>query len=143
MRRIQFIRFWSIAVGGMDAFTGALLLATPSRVLELLQIPPVGDEASLFLRWIGIFVMGVGLSYFFGLGRKGQGEAIWYATALIRTMVAVFLTTAILTDQMPMPWLLVAITDASVAIIQISISRLGWWADFRHLSRNLSPKRRA
>lgn len=134
MKRIQFIRFWSIAVGAMDACTGMLLICTPSRVLELLQIAPVGNECMLFLRWIGVFVAGVGLSYLFSLGRRGQGESIWYATALIRILVAVFLTTSILTGEMPTPWLTVAVTDALVAVVQIAVIWAGWWAEFRHFS---------
>jgi len=134
MNRIQFIRFWSIAVGAMDACTGMLLIFTPAQVLALLQIPPIGNESMLFLRWIGVFVAGVGLSYLFALGRRGQGEMIWYATALIRAMVAVFLTTSTLTGEMPMAWLAVAIADALVAVIQVAIIRAGWWAEFRHLS---------
>ena len=115
----------------MDATTGLLLLILPCRVVELLGLPPLATESVWFLRWIGVFVAGVGCSYFLAHARRGQGEAIWYATALIRAMVAVFLTVSILAGEVPMPWLTVALTDALVALVQVAVNRAGWWTEFR------------
>lgn len=115
----------------MDAMTGLLLIFFPARVLELLGLPPLAAESMWFLQWIGVFVAGVGCSYLFAQARRGQGEAIWYATAMIRTMVAVFLTVTTLAGDAPMQWLTVAGTDAVVALVQIAVNRAGWWAEFR------------
>ncbi len=39
MKRVKFLRFWSIAVGSMDALTGLLLVIAPEAVLRLLGSP--------------------------------------------------------------------------------------------------------
>jgi len=43
--------------------------------------------------------------------------------------VAVFLTTMVLKETMETAWLLVAASDAAVALVQIVILRLGWWRE--------------
>ena len=74
MTRVNLLRFWSLAVGSMDAVTGLLLIAAPAAVLQLLEIPPPSQEALEFLRWIGVFVLAVGLSYGLALGKRGWGR---------------------------------------------------------------------
>ena len=48
-------------------------------------------------------------------------------TALVRTLVAVFLTVKIVGGILPEVWGIVAISDGMVAAVQIVILRLGWW----------------
>ena len=83
----------------------------------------------VFLSWIGVFVMSVGLSYGLALSRRGRGEAVWMFTSLVRIMVAVFLTVRILDGSLQKTWALVAVSDASVAVVQIAILRAGWWRE--------------
>lgn len=127
MNKIRFINFWSITVGSMDALTGILLIFFPLQVFQLLGIPPPSSDALIFLSWIGIFVFGVGLSYGLALGRRSRGETVWVFTALIRSLVAVFLMVHIMTDSLVPAWGLVGICNAIVAIVQIVALRLGWW----------------
>lgn len=129
MKRVKFLRFWSIAVGSMDALTGLLLVLAPGRVLEQLGIARPAEDALVFVSWIGVFVMAVGLSYGLALGKRGWGEAAWSFTSLVRLLVAVFLTTQILGETMAKPWALVALTDAAVALVQIAVLRAGWWKE--------------
>jgi hypothetical protein len=127
MNKIQFLKFWSVAVGSMDAVTGLLLIFFPSLVLGLLRIDPPSPDALVFLSWMGVFICGVGLSYGLALGRRSRGETVWAFTALIRGMVAVFLTVRIMNGSLAPAWAVVGVSDAFVAVVQIAILRAGWW----------------
>lgn len=113
----------------MDALTGLLLIFVPARVLGLLGIRPPSTDALVFLSWIGVFVMSVGVSYGLVFLKRRHGEAVWAFTSLVRMAVAVFLTTNVLRETMEKSWMLVAVSDAAVALIQIIILRLGWWRE--------------
>lgn len=127
--KIKFLRFWSVAVGVMDALTGLILIFAPTVVLGLLGISPPSQDALVFLNWIGVFVTAVGLSYSMALGRRGWGEAVWAFTALVRLAVALFLTVNILSGVLAMAWALVGISDGLVALVQIVILWNGWWKE--------------
>ena len=129
MNKSNFLKFWSIAVGSMDALTGILLIFFPVLVLKMLNIDLPSADALVFLSWIGVFVMSVGLSYGLALGKRGRAEAVWIFTSLVRIMVAVFLTGRILDGSLQRAWALVALSDAVVALIQIAILRAGWWRE--------------
>lgn len=133
MTRAVFLKFWSLVVGTMDAVTGLALVIAPAAVLELLQIPPLSSDAQVFVSWVGVFVLAVGLSYGLALlPRRRRGETVWMITALVRMLVAGFLTVKILDQSLPMAWAVVGITDVVVALVQIAIIRAGWWKDIRH-----------
>lgn len=127
MNKLIFLKFWSVAVGSMDAATGLLLIFVPALVLGMLGITPPSPDALVFLSWIGVFVCGVGLSYGLALGKPSRGETVWVFTALIRSMVAVFLTVRIINGTLAPAWMVVGISDAFVAVVQIVILRAGWW----------------
>ena len=129
MTRVKFLRLWSIVMGSMDALTGLWLIFDPAGVLHLLGIDPPRADALVFLNWIGVFVLSVGLSYGLALGKRGGGEASWIFTSGTRILVAVFLAEKILDETLMKPWALVALADAAVAIIQIAILRAGWWKE--------------
>ena len=112
MNKIKFLKFWSVAVGSMDAVTGLLLMFVPALVLGLLNIEPPSPDALVFLSWIGVFVCGVGLSYGLALGKRSRGETVWMFTALIRILVALFLTVKILNGSLAPAWAVVAVSDA-------------------------------
>lgn len=127
--KIKFLRSWSIAVGAMDALTGLLLIFAPLAVLGRLGIAPPSHDALVFLSWIGVFVMSVGLSYAMALNRRGRGEAVWAFTALVRMGVALFLIVNVLSGVLPPAWLLVGISDGLVALVQTLILWKGWWKE--------------
>ena len=68
MKRVDFLRFWSVAVGAMDALTGILLMFAPGLVVRMLGVAAPSTDALVFLSWIGVFVTAVGLSYALALG---------------------------------------------------------------------------
>ena len=127
MKKLTFLKFWSITMGSMDAVTGLLLIFVPGLVLGMLGIAPPSPDALVFLSWIGVFVCGVGLSYGLALGRRSRGETVWVFTALIRSLVAIFLTVRIINGTLSPVWAVVGISDAFVAVVQIVILRAGWW----------------
>ena len=130
MNRLMFLKFWSVAVGAMDAVTGLLLVIAPGFVLKLLGIAPPSPDALVFLSWIGIFVMAVGLSYGFALGKhRGCGETVWAFTALVRILVAFFLAVRIAGGSLESAWAVVALSDCVVAVVQIVILRKAWWRE--------------
>jgi hypothetical protein len=130
MTKIRFLKFWSMAVGAMDAVTGMLLILAPELVLRLLRIESPSPDSMVYLSWVGVFVMAVGLSYGLALGgRRSRGEAVWMFTALVRILVAVFLATKITAGFMPPAWAAVAFSDGMVALVQIAILRKGWWRE--------------
>ncbi|MEI8037031.1 MAG: hypothetical protein WCJ14_01455 [Verrucomicrobiota bacterium] len=133
MTREHFLKGWSLAVGAMDSLTGLWLVLFPASLLELLQVPPVSPDALVFVSWIGVFVLAVGLSYGLALlPRRARGETVWIFTAGVRALVAVFLTASILSESLPMVWAVVGVADGVVALVQIAILRAGWWRDLHH-----------
>ncbi len=130
MKKLLFLKVWSIGMGAMDALTGLLLILAPKQVLGLLKIAPPSPDALVFLSWIGVFVMAVGLSYGMALGkRRSRSETVWAFTALVRMMVAVFLTIKITGGTLPSAWAMVAVSDGMVALVQVVILRKGWWRE--------------
>jgi hypothetical protein len=130
MTKTDFLKFWSVAVGSMDALAGLLLIFAPGQVLRALQIEAPSADTMVFLSWIGVFVMAVGLSYGLALGRhRGAGEAVWMFTSLVRILVAVFLTIEITQANMAPAWAVVAFADGLVALVQMVILRKGWWRE--------------
>jgi hypothetical protein len=130
MTKHNFLKIWSVMVGAMDALTGLLLMLAPAAVLRVLRIEAPSADALVYLSWIGVFVMAVGLSYGFALGRhRGHGETVWMFTALVRILVTVFLVIQITRETMAPAWLVVALSDGVVALVQMSILRKGWWRE--------------
>lgn len=129
MNRKHVIKGWSLCVGSMDAVTGLLLIFVPRLVLQLLGIKPPDETAEVFLGWMGVFITGVGLSYAWALRNAAEGELVWKITAMIRLMVAAFISWKIGSGELETAWLSVALADAAVAAIQLQILRLGWWRE--------------
>lgn len=109
----------------MDAATGVLLVVCPAWVISVLGIGGVAPESLVFLKWIGVFVGAVGFSY--GWALRGEGVMVWRFTALVRGMVAVFVTASIVDGSLAPAWAGVAVTDAVVAVVQVLGLRKGWW----------------
>lgn len=129
MKRIQFLKWWSVAVGSMDAVTGLLLIFAPGLVLDLFGIAAPSEDSLVFLSWIGVFVLAVGLSYSLALGRRSRGETVWAFTALVRILVAVFITIRIVEGSLVPAWAMVGISDGVVGLVQVLILKKGWWRE--------------
>ena len=129
MTQLKFVRLWSIVMGSMDALTGLWLITWPAGVLQVLAIPLPSADAMVFLSWIGTFVMAVGLSYALALGSLTRAATVWWFTAMVRLLVAAFLTTKMLSGALVFAWLPVAVSDATVALVQLALLRTRWWRE--------------
>lgn len=127
MNRCKLLKAASLAVGAMDALTGLLLVLAPGLVLAMLGISAVEGAALVFLRWIGVFVGGVGLSYGMCLRGREPAETVWAFTGVVRLLVCVFVSTQVAAGSLDVRWLVVAVADGVVAAGQFAGLRAGWW----------------
>jgi hypothetical protein len=131
--RTAFILLLSLAAGLLDSTTGALLVTIPETTLRLFGATMPGGGGDILMRFVGAFVMGVGLSYLWGLAasrfeeRTHRLHGVWGATAAIRTCIAVFTLTAVATKHLEPAWLVVGFSDATLALIQIWGLRADWF----------------
>lgn len=120
-----------LVAGGGDALTGLLLVAAPELVLRLLGI--ARPEGSLgLLRFVGVFVGCVGLSYLHPWlhGRFSRSQRLAAAlemTAGFRLAAALFLAVAVPLGGMALPWITVGVYDAAVALIQLGLLGRGFF----------------
>ncbi len=114
--------------GLMDTATGLLLVFAPAFTLRLMGLTPFGD---VFVSFVGVFVLGVGLSYLVMIpGREpARRESQWLVTALIRGLVALFLLAETASGRMEPAWLTVAAADGALAAVQCAGLRRGWVRD--------------
>lgn len=124
-------RLFCAIAGGGDAATGLLLVAAPALVLRLLGIArPVG-ESLVFLRFVGVFVGCVGLSYLYPWLLSDRSRrvprvlATVEITAGFRLAVALFLGIAVAVGSLELPWVTVGVYDALVALAQLGLRARG------------------
>lgn len=119
MSRYQWLILYQLAAGLCDACTGALLVAAPAWTFRLMGLAVLPHPAA-FARFIGVFVLCVGLSYLWPAlaWPLPEWRAQWWTTALIRSGVALLLASQIATGAMEPGWLAVVCTDAVLAAVQ-------------------------
>jgi len=123
------VRRYALLVGGMDTVTGLLLVASPALVLRLMLVPEPPAEP-VWLRFIGGFVAGVGLTYLHPLVAPASRRAALLAaalelTAIVRGSVGLVVAVSIARRALAPAWLSVALTDLALAAFQIALVRRG------------------
>ena len=125
MRNMTTITRLNPLIGLCDALTGVGLLLFPELVLSILGTT-VAAESLVYIRYIGVFVFGVGLiyfvPYFVAANLDQRFDRIlysWTVTALIRLCVASFVVVELCLGGLGLHWLLVALTDATLAVVQV------------------------
>jgi len=122
------VRLYALAAGLSDGVTGLLIVISPGLALSLMQIAEVPEEV-IYLRFVGVFVGAIGLSYFlpFLSAEPEAGDArlgsVFAVTGLMRLCVAAFVLSSVLAGALVVGWLLVFVTDLSLALLQIFFLR--------------------
>ncbi len=118
----KFIFGYNLLVGVMDSLTGVLLMTAPAFTLGLMQIDHVPPE-EVYLRFVGAFVLGTGLAYLLPhISLNHQQASVlfaWRYTSVVRSIVCVFVSVQCLFGTLEPAWMLVAITDGLLAILQM------------------------
>lgn len=122
--RRRWILLYNWAAGLCDSSTGILLVVAPVWSWKLMGLH-VLPQPIAFARFVGVFVLCVGLSYLraataWPLTRDyaGHWRAQWWITALMRSAVAILLGWQIAVGAMEPGWSTVILTDATFAVIQ-------------------------
>jgi hypothetical protein len=123
-------------IGLMDTSSGLMLIATPAMALRLMKLHAAADTL-VFISYIGVFVLSVGLGCLYGglLAVKGASadklEVVWLLTAITRGLVAVFVVVKVASGAVEPGWSPVAFTDGAFALIQFIGLARGWLRNVR------------
>jgi hypothetical protein len=128
-RRILF--FYQLLTGLSDTSTGILLIAAPAVTLHLMGLS-ARSGSLLFLSFVGVFVLSVGVACLYGawLARLPvfafRLREVWILTAIARGLVAIFLLFKMLRGELEPGWSSAAVSDGLLALIQIVGLQRGW-----------------
>ncbi len=133
--RTRLLTMYEVAAGLSDTSTGLLLIFVPGWTLTLMRLNSLPQPIE-FAGFIGAFVLSVGLTYLltamcWPLARSNADvwKAQWGITALIRSLVALYLFSQIARGRMELAWIAVALSDGTLACIQwVGLAR-GWLTD--------------
>lgn len=128
------LMLYQCIAGLSDTSTGVLLISAPAWTLRLMGLSIIPQPIA-FIRYIGVFVFGVGLTYWWAALRWPLSAHAhiawatqWKITALIRSLVAIFVLWQVAGHYIEVRWLSVAGTDGIFAVIQIAGLQKGWLA---------------
>ena len=92
----RWLILYQYIAGLCDAGSGLLLIVAPAGTLRLMGLTII-PQPVVFVRYIGVFVLSVGLTYLWAATRWPLTSHAhigwstqWKITALVRTLVAVF-----------------------------------------------------
>ena len=122
---------YQLLAGACDTATGILLIVAPAWTLAVMGVAHSSFPHAA-TSFVGTFVCAVGLAYLYAarlpmnLANAPRWQTTWALTALIRSLVSVFLFWQIAIKQMEMAWLTVALTDGALAMVQWIGLGKGW-----------------
>lgn len=113
-------RWLALGAGLMDAVTGAGLLVLPAWTLRQMGVPPPGAEALGFVRFVGVFVGAVGLSYLVARWRGDDRSlrAVFDLTRIFRGGAGMFTGVMVVAAGWPPAWLVVTVADLGLLVVQ-------------------------
>jgi hypothetical protein len=115
------VGIWLARVAGaMDFATGVGLVAAPAWTLVRMAVPVPGDEALLFVRFVGAFVGAVGASYLWAAARPRERLRVMLGlTVWMRVAAGTFTGVAVASGALAGGWLAVTATDWTLAVVQL------------------------
>ncbi|MFQ5768772.1 MAG: hypothetical protein ACE5ID_12435, partial [Acidobacteriota bacterium] len=114
----------SLAVGSLyDFLVGAAVLLLPDLLASGLGLPLPADQ--FYLRFIGVFLLGLGLIYLLPVLDPERYAAVAGLAGVVRAMGCVFLAGAVGLYHRPGVFLLLAAADGSFAFVHLA-SLAGW-----------------
>jgi hypothetical protein len=128
-RRVLF--FYQLLTGLSDTSTGILLIADPALTLHLMGLSS-GGGSLLYLSFVGVFVLSVGVACLYGAWLAGlpvfafRLREVWILTGIARGFVAIFLLFQMLRGELEPGWSSAAVSDGLFALIQIVGLQRGW-----------------
>ena len=128
----QGLALYQWLAGLCDTSAGLLLIVAPTFTLGMMGLSIIPAPVA-FVRYIGVFVLSVGLTYLWTVVRwplDPRGSLVWSTqwkiTALIRLLVALFVAWQVATGAIEVRWMTVAFSDGVFAAIQIIGLQKGW-----------------
>jgi hypothetical protein len=115
------VGIWLARVAGaMDFGTGLGLVAAPAWTLTQMAVPVPGEEALLFVRFVGAFVGAVGASYLWAAARPRERLRVMLGlTVWMRVAAGTFTGVAVASGALAGGWLAVTATDWLLAVTQV------------------------
>ena len=130
----RWLILYQYAAGLCDVSTGLLLIAVPAWTLGVMGLTIIPQPVA-FVRYIGVFVLSLGLTYLWAAigwplteGTHIAWSTQWKITALIRTLIALFVIWQVASAAIEVRWMSVGLTDAVLALIQWTGLAKGWLA---------------
>lgn len=110
----------AVGAGAMDLGTGLGLVMMPAWTLARMGVPVPGDEALLFVRFVGAFVGAVGASYLWAAARPRERlRGMLALTVWMRAAAGAFTAWAVLSGALAGGWLAVTATDWGLVVAQV------------------------
>lgn len=131
----QLLVLYQMLTGGSDTATGLLLLAAPAFTLRLMRLHAPTDDATVYLSYMGAFVLSVGLVCLYGAWLAMRADTneklqvVWLLTAITRGVVAVFVAVKVFNGALETGWITVALSDGFYATLQLVGLARGWLND--------------
>src|SRR5947207_10359081 len=128
----RWLILYQYAAGLCDSSSGLLLIAAPGWTLRLMGLSVIPQPVA-FVRYIGVFVLSVGLTYLWAALRwplTSHAHLAWLTqwkiTAMVRSLVALFVLSQVVSGAIELRWIGVAFSDGAFALVQIVGLKKGW-----------------
>jgi hypothetical protein len=122
---------YQMLTGLSDTSTGILLIVAPALTLRLMDLH-VPANTLLFLSYLGVFVLSVGIACLYGAWLTTRTafapklEVVWLLTAITRGLVAIFILAKTASGALDHGWITVAVSDGAFALLQVVGLAKGW-----------------
>jgi hypothetical protein len=119
MNPTKLARWLALGAGVLDCAAGGSLLAGPAVTLRVLGLGEPGAEALLFVRFVGVLVAALGVSYLWALWRPVERlRVVLGATIFFRLATGSYTGAAVLLGALPGAWCQVTFADFALVAAQ-------------------------